>query len=316
MLNDHDFIDLTGWEDEAPDVTISFPNGKLGYRTRHIKTDMETNEPLSVLIPPSATSTVTPTGRVVDYITGVELTNVIHSEDEKYYKLYGYSQMLEINSAKRLLTPGEYRAIPLFAKILGNANAVHGLAEVYYIVPLNGEDDSLTYYNQLRTGCPNKYSLLELERSYPYPKREVDIYHVNNMNPDKELKELFTSMIFYCCECNGGNLDDYDIDGLYQRFLSDKHYRNSLQPYLPSIEYSTAVKLVVNYLKYGTIAEVGGQLVFGSQLVWRMYSVDVDIDQRNDVLAIVRRLANDIDALNQYMVYAYSLDRPIDEIIV
>ena len=264
MLNSRDFIDLIEWEEEAPDITITFPSGKLGYRSKHIADIFEKNELLSVLIPPSSTSSVTPTGRIIGYITGIELTNVIHSEDEKYYKLYGYSQLLEANSAKRLLTPGEYKAIPLFPKILGNQQHVHGLEMVYYIIPFDGPDDSIVYYNLLRTGKNGNLPLIKLDSIFPYPIREVEQYHHNNFNPDQELKELFISMIFYRCEKLGG--EPNDIDELYQRFLSDKNYRNSLKDYLPSIEYTAAVKLVLNYLKYGEIGMVNGEIVFGSQL--------------------------------------------------
>lgn len=310
LTNHYDFIDLIPWSDKAPDVIINFPTGTFGYRSKHIQTDMFANQLLSLLVPPSSTSSVTPTGRVVGYITGVELTNVIYSKVERYYKLYGYSQLVEADSAKRLLIPGHYKAIPLFPKILGNQEYVHGLGMVYYIVPIDGPDDSISYYNQLRTGTNNDYSIEYLEKHHPYPKVDIDQY--NEGNPDQELRDLFNSMIYYQAEINGDEIGD--LDALYLLFLKSKEYRNSLRAYLPPIEYTAAVKLVLNYLKYGSIGMVGDQVVFGSSLVWQLYGVKLDI--HCDTLYIVKKLANDIDILNQCMVYAYDLDRPIDDIII
>lgn len=316
LVNECDFIDLIRWEKEAPDVTILFPSGTFGYRSQHIAADMEANPALSVLIPPSPTSSITPTGRVIGYITGVELTNVIYSEEERYYKLYGYSQLIEANSAKKLLTAGAYKAFPLFPKILGNEKHVHGLEMVYYILSVNdNEDEIITYYNMLRMGGVNNHSLAYLEQYYPYPKVETDRYWRDGENPDEDLKELFISMLYYKAD-KTHQLVEEDMNGLYLRFLNDKTYRDSLKEYLPPIEYSAAVKLVLNYLKYGTFGVIGDQILFGSKLTWRLYGVKLDAEYNYPALFLIEKLASDVDLLNTYMVYAYDLDRPVDEILI
>lgn len=316
LVNDCDFIDLIPWADEGPDVTIQFPSGTFGYRSQHIKQDMEAKSNLSLLIPPSATSSITPTGRVIGYITGIELTNVIHSETEQYYKLYGYSQFLEVNSAKRLITPGSYKAIPLFPKILGNDDYVEGLVMVYYIIGINEDLKSMiSYYNQLRTGCDDNHPLEYLEKHHPYPKTEVDRYHQDNGDVNNDLRDLFTSIIYY--RSSKLNIPiETDFEAAYQRFLASKEYRNSLRPYLPSVEYTAAVKLVLRYLQYGTIGLIGDQIVFGSRLTWQLYDVKLDVEYTYPDLNLIDRLANDIDLLNEYMVCTFDLDRPIDEILL